>query len=203
MNTVQQARASHKTYRTWLTDFSDAVSRFFLPCLSVLFPHECVLIIQTYPLTTTSHTVIRFYTGKPTTSLLTKTWKWCIRILLWDFLHPGFSSASVRGQKPCCVLSTPQLPLKPLIRWEYSWSTAGWRCSLTSLSLSAEDSRESHSSRRWTLPDGTSFRLNHCSHKTESSLKVHPVWFPRAWTGRQERGRSERITRRHKGRVTC
>lgn len=37
-----------------------------------------------------------------------------------------------------------------------------WCCVVgTSLSRSAEDSRESHSRRRWTLPDGTSFRLNH------------------------------------------
>lgn len=44
-------------------------------------------------------------------------------------------------------------------------STAMMSCWLTSLNLSTEDSRESHSSLRWTLPELTSFKLNHCLQK--------------------------------------
>lgn len=47
------------------------------------------------------------------------------------------------------------------------------QCGFTSLSLSAEDSRESHSSRRWTLPEPTSLRLNHCRKESEGSLNTH------------------------------
>lgn len=56
--------------------------------------------------------------------------------------------------------------------WDYKDppSTIYLRFRLTSLSLSSEDSKESHSSLRWTLPDGTSFRLNHCLQKQSSYL---------------------------------
>lgn len=55
-------------------------------------------------------------------------------------------------------------------------NTIGPCCGLTSLSLSAEDSRESHSSRRWTLPDGTSLRLNHCLQKTHIKTHIFLIW---------------------------
>lgn len=64
--------------------------------------------------------------------------------------------------------------------------------SLTSLSLSAEDSRESHSSRRWTLPDATSLRSNHCVKNTEGSLHKLLFFFLSGWILEPEQdGRTE------------
>lgn len=94
--------------------------------------------------------------------------------LTWEF--SGWSSF------PVCISSLfSYYEIKPKITWqEYKktektmitdtaqhWGNKSVRLcsSLTSLSLSAEDSRESHSSRRWTLPDVTSLRSNHCVKK--------------------------------------
>lgn len=119
--------------------------------------------------------------------------------LTWEF--SGWSSF------PVCISSLfSYYEIKPKITWqEYKktektmitdtaqhWGNKSVRLcsSLTSLSLSAEDSRESHSSRRWTLPDVTSLRSNHCVKKQRAHYTN--IFFLSGWILEPEQdGRTE------------
>ena len=98
----------------------------------------------------------------------------CVNVLLHNNLETIPSLSPHHYTKPCSWLGDPL-------------NASG----LTSLSLSAEDSRESHSSRRWTLPDGTSLRLNHCLQKKrglhQNTHFSHLAdFFEPRWAGRIE-----------------